>query len=61
LLAPFRDDAKAKQLTMRHETHYLPAKPISQPPILTGKSDRPPAERWAGPRNRIHIDQGLGR
>jgi hypothetical protein len=56
LLAPVGDDAKAKQLTTRHETHYLPAKPISQPPILIGKSDCQPAERWVGSRNRIHIE-----
>jgi hypothetical protein len=42
--APFRDDAKPKQLTTRHKTHYLPAKPISQPPSprFLNRIDAPP-------------------
>jgi hypothetical protein len=32
LLAAFAAGAKAEELTTRREIHYLPAKPIRQPP-----------------------------
>jgi hypothetical protein len=53
LLATFAGGAKAEQLTARREIHYLPAKPIRQPPIFDERVRPSPAERLVGRRNSI--------